>query len=94
MPRTSAGAGVTVTSRVLSILGSFDTEHRSLTLTEIAQRANLTPPTAHRLVRELAAWGALQRTSLGSYVIGRRIRDLGLLAPVPASLRDVDSPSD
>jgi len=94
MPRSSAGAGVTVTSRVLSILGSFDAEHPSLTLTEIAQRANLTPPTAHRLVRELAAWGALQRTSLGRYVIGRRIRDLGLLAPVQASLRDVASPSD
>jgi DNA-binding IclR family transcriptional regulator len=92
MPRSSAGAGVTVTSRVLAILGSFDAEHPSQTLTEIAQRANLTPPTAHRLVRELAAWGALQRTGFGSYVIGQRIWDLGLLAPVERGLRAVAAP--
>jgi DNA-binding IclR family transcriptional regulator len=92
MPRTSTGAGVTVTSRALSILGSFDAEHRSLSLTEIAQRAGLTLPTAHRLVGELTAWGALRRTSLGDYVIGRRMWDLGLLAPVQTGLRDVASP--
>jgi DNA-binding IclR family transcriptional regulator len=90
--RTSAGPGVSVTSRVLSILGGFDAEHRSLTLTEIAQRAELTLPTAHRLAGELAAWGALQRTSQGGYVIGRRLWDLGLLAPVQTELRDVASP--
>ena len=92
MPRTSAGPGVSVTSRVLSILGGFDAEHRSLTLTEISQRATLTLPTAHRIVGELAAWGALQRTSHGGYVIGRRLWDLGLLAPVQTDLRDVASP--
>jgi DNA-binding IclR family transcriptional regulator len=92
MPRTSAGPGVSVTSRVLSILGVFDGENRSLTLTEIAQRAGLPLPTAHRLVGELAAWGALQRTSRGAYVIGRRLWDLGLLAPVQTDLRDVASP--
>jgi DNA-binding IclR family transcriptional regulator len=92
MPRTNAGPGVTVTSRVLSILGSFDAEHRSLTLTEIAERAELTLPTAHRLVGELAAWGALGRASHGRYVIGRRLWDLGLLAPVQTDLRDVAAP--
>lgn len=92
MPRTNAGPGVTVTSRVLSILGSFDAGHRSLTLTEIAERAELTLPTAHRLVGELAAWGALRRASHGRYVIGRRLWDLGLLAPVQTDLRDVAAP--
>jgi len=92
MPRTSAEPGVTVTSRALSILGGFDAEHRSLTLTEIAERAGLTLPTAHRLAGELAAWGALRRTSHGRYVIGRRLWDLGLLAPVQTDLRDIASP--
>jgi DNA-binding IclR family transcriptional regulator len=73
MPRTNAGGGVSVASRVLAILGSFDAGHRSLTLSEIARRSRLTLPTAHRLVGELAAWGALRRTSAGDYVIGRRI---------------------
>lgn len=92
MPRTNAGPGVTVTSRVLSILGSFDAGHRSLTLTEIAERAELTLPTAHRLVGELATWGALTRASHGRYAIGRRLWDLGLLAPVQTDLRDVAAP--
>ncbi len=92
MPRTNAGPGVTVTSRVLSVLGCFDAEHTSLTLTEIALRAELTLPTAHRLVGELAAWGALRRERHGGYVIGRRLWDLGLLAPVQTDLRDVASP--
>lgn len=63
MPRTIAGGGVSVASRVLAILGSFDGGHRALTLSEIARRTGLTLPTAHRLVGELTAWGALRRTS-------------------------------
>ena len=79
-------------SRVLAILGSFDAEHRALTLSEIARRAGLTLPTAHRLVGELTGWGALRRTAGGRYVIGRRLWDLGLLAPVQTGLRDVAAP--
>jgi DNA-binding IclR family transcriptional regulator len=92
MPRTNGGPGVSVTSRVLAILAGFDAAHRSLTLTEIAQRAELTLPTAHRLVGELTAWGALHRTGDGRYVVGRRLWDIGLLAPVQTDLRDVASP--
>src|ERR1700722_13522764 len=92
MTPTNAAPGVTVTPRVLGTLGSFDAEHRSLPLSEIAERAGLKLPTAHRLVGELAGWGALRRTGAGRYVIGRRIWDLGLLAPVQTGLRDVASP--
>ena len=81
-----------MTSRVLAILGSFDADHRALTLSEIAERAALTLPTAHRLVGELADWGALRRTSTGRYVIGRRLWDLGLLALVQTGLRVVAAP--
>jgi DNA-binding IclR family transcriptional regulator len=85
-------SGVTVASRLLAILGSFDAGHRALTLSEIARRAGLTLPTTHRLVAELAGWGALRRTAAGEYVIGRRLWDLGLLAPVQTGLRDVAAP--
>jgi DNA-binding IclR family transcriptional regulator len=90
MPRPDSG--VTVASRLLAILGSFDAGHRALTLSEIARRAGLTLPTAHRLVGELTEWGALRRTAAGEYVIGRRLWDLGLLAPVQTGLRDVAAP--
>jgi DNA-binding IclR family transcriptional regulator len=44
------------------------------------------------LVGELVTWGALARSSTGEYVVGRRLWDIGLLAPVQTGLREVASP--
>ena len=84
--------GARVTSRALALLGAFDGEHRSLSLTDLARRAGLPLATAHRLVGELHRWGALARDPGGEYVIGRRIWQLGLLAPVQSGLRQAASP--
>ncbi|VFA90652.1 Pectin degradation repressor protein kdgR [Nocardia farcinica] len=92
MAGNSTRPGASVTSRALAILGAFDRRHRRLTLTELATRADLPLPTAHRLAAELLAWGALARTESGHYVIGRRLWDLGLLAPVQSGLRQIASP--
>ncbi|GAB2602920.1 hypothetical protein Aab01nite_85190 [Paractinoplanes abujensis] len=81
-----------VTSRALALLGAFDAEHRSLTLSELSRRSGLPLATAHRLVGELREWGALARLASGEYVIGRRLWDLGLLAPVQSGLRQAASP--
>ena len=69
----------------------FDEDHRRLALTELAARADLPLPTAHRLVG-VAGWGALDRDTSGQYVIGRRLWDLGLLAPLQAGLAEIASP--
>jgi DNA-binding IclR family transcriptional regulator len=74
------------------VLGAFGERHRSLTLSEIARRAGLPVPTAHRLTRELVAGGALQRLDDGRYVIGRLVWEAGLLAPVQGRLRQVAEP--
>ncbi|GLY31800.1 IclR family transcriptional regulator [Kineosporia sp. NBRC 101731] len=88
-----ATAGESVTARALALLGAFDDRHRRLTLTEMAHRAGLPVPTAHRLVAELVQWGALDRLpDSARYVVGRRVWDLGLLAPVQTGLRQVASP--
>ncbi|MET0467660.1 MAG: IclR family transcriptional regulator [Aeromicrobium sp.] len=76
----------------MALLGAFDTDHRALTLSEMARRSELPLPTAHRLVGELVEWGALVRRSSGEYVVGRRLWDLGLLAPAQTGLRQVASP--
>jgi len=89
--RTST-PGASVTSRALAILGAFDEKHRRLSLTELAERAGLPLPTAHRLVAELVDWGALARSADGRYVVGRRLWDVGLLAPVQTGLRQLASP--
>jgi DNA-binding IclR family transcriptional regulator len=84
--------GVSVSAKLLSVLGAFDDDHRSLTLSALARRADLPMPTAFRLVGELNAWGALMRRPSGEYVVGRRMWDLGLLAPVQTGLRQAASP--
>lgn len=81
-----------MTSRALSLLGAFDEQHRRLRLSEMASRAGLPLPTAHRLVGDLVRFGALTRTSHGDYTVGRRLWDLGLLAPVQTGLREAASP--
>jgi DNA-binding IclR family transcriptional regulator len=76
----------------LAVLGAFGERHRSLSLSEIARRAEIPVPTAHRLTRELVAGGALDRLDDGRYVIGRLVWEAGLLAPVQGGLRQVAEP--
>jgi len=77
---------------VLAVLATFDTEHQALRLSDIARRADLPLPTAHRLVAELTTSSALTKPADGSYVVGQRLWDLGLLAPAATGLREAASP--
>ncbi|SDP52282.1 transcriptional regulator, IclR family [Klenkia soli] len=88
----AATTGRSVTSRALGVLDAFDADHPRLTLSEIAGRTGTPLTTAHRLLAELADWGALVRRPDGRYEVGRKLWDLGLLAPVQAELRQVASP--
>lgn len=92
MAGNTAAPGRTVTSRVLAILGAFDADHRALALAEISRRAGLALTTTHRLVGELAEWGALTRTADGRYLIGARLAGLALLAPAEGELLRVAAP--
>jgi len=75
----------------MAVLGAFDEHHRALSLTTIARRAGLPLSTTHRLASELIELGALAMSGR-DYVIGRRLWDIGLLAPVQTSLREAASP--
>jgi DNA-binding IclR family transcriptional regulator len=88
----SAAPGRSVTSRALAVLDAFDSTAPRLTLSEIAARSGTPLTTAHRLLAELADWGALTRRADGRYEIGRKLWDLGLLAPVQLELRQVAAP--
>lgn len=92
MAGNSGAVGASVTSRALSLLAAFDENHRRLPLSELARRAGMPLTTAHRLVADLLEFGALSRTPEGDYVVGRRLWDIGLLAPVQTGLREVASP--
>src|SRR3954470_4228035 len=92
MAGRSTTPGRSVTSRALAVLDVFDVRSPRLSLTEIADRAGAPLSTVHRLLAELTAWGALVRRPDGRYEIGRKLWDLGLLAPVQAELRQVAAP--
>jgi DNA-binding IclR family transcriptional regulator len=95
-PSTKDGAGDalhrTAAGRVLAVLDAFGPRHRVLSLSEIARRVGLTLPTAHRLVRELVDWGALERGDDGRYSVGLRLLELSALAPRGLELREIAFP--
>ena len=92
MAGNTSRPGATVVSRTMALLTAFDESNPQLTLTELARRAGLPLPTAHRLVGELTRLGALSRTPSGQYVVGRRLWHIGLLAPMQTGLREVAAP--
>lgn len=84
--------GASLVARTVSVLQAFDRDHRRLTLTQIATRAEIPPATATRILRGLVDRDVLRRGDDGRYAIGRTLWELGLLAPVQAGLRDLAAP--
>ncbi|MBX7267191.1 IclR family transcriptional regulator [Micromonospora sp. Llam7] len=87
-----AQPGRSVTSKVLALLDAFSPADPALTLSELARRAGLPLPTAHRRVAELVAWGALERGDDARYRIGLRLWEVGSLAPRGLGLRELALP--
>jgi DNA-binding IclR family transcriptional regulator len=86
VPRTNAAG------RLLAVLDAFGPQQRALSLSEISRRAGLSLSTAHRLVYELANWGALERSPSGRYSIGLRLLELAALSPRGLGLREAAFP--
>ncbi|MFI2738463.1 IclR family transcriptional regulator [Streptomyces sp. NPDC018711] len=86
--------GESVAGRLFSVLDAFEGGGpAALRLTDIAARTGLPAPTALRLVRELVAWGGLERGADGRYRLGIRLRVLGSAAPCPRGLLDAALPA-
>ncbi|MCU1679326.1 MAG: IclR family transcriptional regulator [Amycolatopsis sp.] len=90
LPRKGRPVGPTgpVVGRALHLLDAFTEQRPALNLSEIARRADIPLATAHRLLQELCAWGALERDENGVYRIGLRLWELGSLAPRGQGLRE------
>ena len=76
MTEDVTAAGRTVISKAAVILMTY-LNGDVHTLTEIATATGLPLSTAHRLVRELAAWKILERTDDGDYCVGLPLRLIG-----------------
>ncbi|MBT2479757.1 IclR family transcriptional regulator [Streptomyces sp. ISL-94] len=83
---------ITAAGKVLKVLSTFDRERPSQTLSEIAQRTGLALSTTHRVVTELAGWGALEREEDGSWHVGLRLWEIASGCPRTQILRDVALP--
>lgn len=81
-----------VLGRAFAILDSFSERCPEQSLGTIVRATGLAPATAHRLLAEMVAWGALERHARGRYRIGLRLWQLGALAPRGRHLRDVALP--
>lgn len=79
-------------ARVARVLGAFDQDHTELTAAEIARRAVLPVPTAHRIVAQLVAEGLLERGNGHSVRIGNRLWALGACGTRALQLREAAMP--
>ncbi|GAA3721165.1 IclR family transcriptional regulator [Streptomyces tremellae] len=89
-PAATAGqrGPVSVTGRALCVLEAFTPAAPVRTLTDLARHTGLPLTTVHRLVGELARWGALEREEGGGYRIGLRLWEIASLAPRGLGLRE------
>ena len=88
------GSPRSVLGRALGVLGAFSDSSPELALADIVAATALPPATAHRIVAELVAWGALERVGRGRYRIGMRLWRVGALAPSARNLREAALPPD
>jgi DNA-binding IclR family transcriptional regulator len=82
----------TAAGKALAVLATFDRERQSQTLSQIARRTGLPLSTAHRVVAELAEWGALERSGDGAWHVGLRLWEVASVCPRGQILRDVALP--
>lgn len=73
---------VSVTGRILAILGAFQGSAKPLSIKQIADRTGIPVSTTYRMVADLEVWGALSKNKDGSYQVGMRIWELGQHATV------------
>lgn len=87
-----SNSGESVLERVVRVLEALTPDTPSLTVSEVARRANLPLPTASRLVAELVTHGLLARDPDRRVRIGVRLWELGSRASPTLSLREVAMP--
>ena len=90
--RDTGAPGRSVTSKVLAVLYAFSHDRYQLSLNEIAAQTKLPLSTSYRLATELVTGKALERAPGGGYQVGRRLWEVGSLAPSTATLQEIALP--
>lgn len=77
--------------KALGLLDAFTPDTPELSIRELARLSGVARSTTHRLVGELLAWGALER-SPGGVRLGVKLFELGSMAPTSVTLREAALP--
>jgi IclR family pca regulon transcriptional regulator len=78
-------------ARGLDVLGCFDADHRTMTLSEVASAAGLARPTARRLLLTLEELGFV-RSADGGFTLTPRVLTLGMAYVSSLGLWDIARP--
>lgn len=81
-----------VLGRAFDILECFADDENDQTIGSLCQKTDLPPATVHRMLANLADWGAVERTSRGRYRLGARLWRLGWGVPTARRLKDIARP--
>lgn len=85
-------SGESVIERVVRILEAFDPDQPALTISTLAERANLSTSTTSRLVDQLVSYGLLRRDERQRVRVGIRMWELASRASPTLALREVAMP--
>jgi DNA-binding IclR family transcriptional regulator len=92
MTMARSPAGESVITRAARVLEAFEHDRRVLTVAEIARKADVPVPTAHRLVAQLLEAGFLEREGPHRVRIGMRLWEIAVLGARALELREAAMP--
>lgn len=81
-----------VLGRAFDILECFADEDQEQTISSLCAKTELPPATVHRMLVNLAEWGAVERSGRGRYRLGVRLWRLGWGVPTVRTLKDIARP--
>ncbi|MCC9144874.1 MULTISPECIES: IclR family transcriptional regulator [unclassified Arthrobacter] len=85
-------SGESMTSRIVRIISAFDETHQSMPVAVLARRAELPLSTTHRMVKDLAGHGFLQREPDGGVRLGLRLWELANRSSAALGLKQIAMP--
>ncbi|MPZ83600.1 MAG: helix-turn-helix domain-containing protein [Actinophytocola sp.] len=80
-----------VVGRAFALLSAFRPEDPEVGLATLCRRTGISKTTAHRLLRELSTWDAVEQVGRG-WRLGMTMFELGQLAPRQRGLREAAAP--
>ncbi|NPC97038.1 IclR family transcriptional regulator [Nocardioides sp. zg-DK7169] len=81
-----------VLGRAFDILECFTDGEPEQTIGSLCAKTDLPPATVHRMLANLAEWGAVERAARGRYRLGVRLWRLGWGVPTVRRLKDIARP--